>query len=91
MQLSLFDDCNPETNNRKLTTIDFNRDPTNKEICMMCHFSSECDNCCKICKEKCNTGQVCQIGIKGQANRLNAWMDIVLHNENFDRLKKFIK
>lgn len=70
--------------------IDFNREPTNKEICMMCHFSSECGKCCKICNDQCNGKQHCQIGVSGQADRLGSWMDIVLNNVEFARLKCFI-
>lgn len=81
-QLSLFND--PEI------CIDFNREPSNNEICMMCHFSSECNKCCKTCKDQCNSCQQCQIGEKEQSDRLAAWMDIVIKNEIFTHLKKFI-
>jgi hypothetical protein len=70
--------------------IDFNREPTNKEICMMCHFSSECGKCCKSCNDQCNEKQHCQIGVNGQADRLVSWMDIVINNVEFARLKCFI-
>jgi len=69
---------------------DYNREPTNKEICMMCHFSSNCGNCCKTCKEQCNGKQYCQIGIGGQADRLESWMKEVIENDNFTHLRKFI-
>jgi hypothetical protein len=69
---------------------DFNREPTKKEICMMCHFSSECEKCCKTCTEECNGKQICQIGVGEQADRLSSWMAIIHNNKNFTRLKKYI-
>lgn len=78
VQLSLFNDAQIDVkHDRTLALIDYQREPTNKEVCMMCHFSSECGNCCKTCKERCNSQQVCQIGVDGQADRLAAWMEIV--------------
>ena len=70
--------------------IDCHREPTNKEICMMCHFSSECENCCKNCKNQCNSHQICQIGVDGQADRLAAWKLIVEKKEGMSHLKKII-
>ena len=75
IQLSLFDD--------------YDREPTNKEICMMCHFSSLCGNCCKMCKDQCNSKQHCQIGVGEQADRLSAWMAIVLNNEYYAHMRTF--
>lgn len=59
---------------------------TNQDICMMCHFSSECDGCCSKCKELCNTQQNCGIGKKQQAERLIAWRHIIKSNDVFKRL-----
>jgi len=52
------------------------REPTNKEICMMCHWASRCRKCCSICRVTCNSKQYCQIGVDGQADRLEALMKI---------------
>jgi len=91
IQLSLFDDAEYGIkHDRMLAHVDFHREPTNKEICMMCHFSSECEGCCKNCKEQCNGHQVCQIGVDGQADRLAAWMSIVEKNEGMSHLRKFL-
>jgi hypothetical protein len=73
----------------QLSLFDKNREPTNKDICMMCHLSSECGGCCKTCKNKCNSCQVCQIGVQWQAERLAAWLKIV-EDEEMSRLRKFI-
>lgn len=59
---------------------------TNQDICMMCHFSSECDLCCSKCKDKCNTQQQCRIGKKDQAERLIAWRHIINGSNSFNRL-----
>ena len=68
----------------------YHREPTAKEVCMMCHFSSQCGKCCKTCMDTCNGMQHCQIGISEQADRLEAWMDIAINNESFAHLRKFI-
>lgn len=74
-------------------TIDFPIIPIQQQICMMCHFSSECDNCCNKCINPCNAGQAC--GLKDNpedlADRLDAWIHIVSDNENFKHLRKYIK
>src|ERR1035437_3148397 len=33
--------------------------PTHSQICMMCHFSSGCEECCNKCPSQCNAGQLC--------------------------------
>ena len=65
-------------------------EPTTREICMMCHFSSECDKCCKSCKERCNGGQKCMQGELDQSDRMDSWTEIVRNNEHFSHLKRFI-
>ncbi len=91
IQLSLFnDDGTGIKHDLMLSHVDYHREPTNKEICMMCHLSSECDGCCKTCKNKCNGHQVCQIGVDGQADRLAAWMSIVEKNKKMSHLSKFL-
>ena len=65
--------------------------PSKTQICMMCHFSSECENCCNECKTKCNQRQMC--GFKNefgdQADRLESWLHII-KIPAFRRLRKFI-
>ena len=65
--------------------------PTSGDICMMCHFSSECDGCCMKCKKECNSKQIC--GLKGkpedQTERLQAWLSIIKCSE-MKNLKKYI-
>lgn len=56
-------------------------EPTDDEICMMCHLSSGCSGCCKHCKQQCNSHQVCQIGVTGQADRLASWLKIISNQE----------
>ncbi len=34
---------------------------TKIDICTMCHWSSCCQNCCEVCKDKCNAGQACAL------------------------------
>jgi len=63
---------------------------TPEEICMMCHFSSECDGCCKRCENFCNSEQTCMQGKKGQFQRLQSWMSIINSDKYFDYLKKYI-
>jgi hypothetical protein len=54
--------------------LDLKLEPTDAEVCLMCHLSSGCKGCCKTCKSKCNAGQLCQIGIDNQADRLESWL-----------------
>jgi len=51
-------------------------EPTKKEICMMCHWSSSCENCCNKCESKCNSEQICMLGNYDQYDRLEAWLSI---------------
>lgn len=52
---------------------------TAEESCMMCHLSSECSGCCKVCKSDGN----CRVQRCGQAmrecdsNRLSTWLCLV--------------
>ena len=72
-------------------TIEIKFAATDKDICMMCHFSSECPKCCNKCDDPCNVGQSCGFNpAKGsQAGRLIAWRNIIALNDSFDRLKKY--
>jgi hypothetical protein len=73
----------------KQLTIPF--EPTNTDICMMCHASSECLECCKKCKKKCNGGQICMIGMPLELDRYEAWINL-LNDGNFKELRnKLIK
>jgi hypothetical protein len=65
---------------------------TKEEQCMMCHFSSECEDCCRACKKSCNTGQICGINDDPVESipRLQAWRSIVRECPAFDNLKRFI-
>lgn len=65
---------------------------TKEEQCMMCHFSSECEGCCKTCKEPCNTRQVYGLSDDpvGSIPRLMAWRGIVRNCPAFETLKKYI-
>ncbi len=91
IQLSLFNDSDTGIkHDRMLSHVDYHRESSNKEICMMCHFSSECEGCCKTCKNKCNGHQVCQIGVDRQADRLDTWTSIIEKNEGMSHLRKFL-
>jgi len=48
------------------------------EICIMCHWSSECKNCCLNCKDQCNGCQNCGINDDQEAlwSRWEAWNDL---------------
>lgn len=48
-------------------------EPTDKEVCWMCHLSSGCLKCCKICNARCNAGQFCMIGVNNQSDRFESW------------------
>jgi len=65
---------------------------TKEEQCMMCHFSSECEGCCKVCKKPCNIGQICGISDDpvGSIQRLQAWRHIIKDCASFNELKRFI-
>jgi len=64
------------------------QEPIKDEICMMCHFSSECGKCCLKCTEQCNSRQVCMQGKPNQAERVDAWMNIIDNNSATNHLKK---
>lgn len=72
--------------------LDLQFTPTAKQICMLCHFSSECGQCCKTCKEKCNAHQIC--GLKepeeNHIDRFSAWVSIIKSCNDFSNLKRFI-
>lgn len=72
-------------------TLDLRIIPTQSQICMMCHFSTECENCCNKCSSRCNASQQC--GHKevfgDQAERLSAWLRII-QIPTFRHLKKFV-
>ena len=68
----------------------FSHEPSPAEVCMMCHFSSECGNCCAVCDDRCNGSQICQRGVPGQVERLDSWLYIVRENKGFDHLKKYL-
>lgn len=65
--------------------------PTSKQICMMCHLSTECTGCCKKCTHQCNGCQKCghESSAESHIERLETWISIVKHPE-MSRLKKFI-
>ena len=65
--------------------------PQKWQICGMCHCSSECQNCCKVCSKSCNGGQMCGLlqAAEEQVSRLEAWIYIVEH-PNFKHLKKYL-
>lgn len=65
-------------------------EPTEKEICMMCHFSSECGQCCNVCKKQCNSRQICMQGCDGQFDRLKSWLDLIKSNDSLKRLRKYV-
>ncbi len=48
---------------------------TRPDICTMCHWSSDCDGCCKKCKDQCNAMQRCGLEEKmeDQQERWNTW------------------
>jgi hypothetical protein len=62
--------------------------PSNKELCMMCHLSSECLSCCKFCNEKCNSCQVCGFTLEktDMCNRLDGWYNIIKSNVRYKKL-----
>ncbi len=66
---------------------------TKEEQCMMCHFSSECEGCCKICQKDCNVRQVCSLPDDpiDSIPRLQAWRSIVKDCPGFNELKRFIR
>jgi hypothetical protein len=70
---------------------DLKSEPTTQQVCMMCHFSSECKGCCKRCTSKCNSSQICQKGVPGQSERLDTWLDIITTTPNLQELRKFLK
>lgn len=66
--------------------------PTIKQVCMLCHFSSECGGCCKKCIDPCNAGQVCGLEepVENHSDRFAAWVSLVKNNQHFRKLRKFI-
>ena len=67
------------------------RKPTKEEICIMCHLSSECDGCCKKCKQTCNAKQYCGNDGTDQTERLQAWTEIVLEQKLNEVMKHNIE
>ena len=63
---------------------------SSEAICMMCHLSSECSGCCRVCKKKqCNGGrQLCLINDKGQLARLESWKYIVVTTDRYAEMYK---
>lgn len=59
-----------------------------ENICLMCHYSSECGDCCNKCKLECNAKQICGLNDKEQEARLNTW-NYVIELEHFRHLRKF--
>ena len=57
-------------------------EPTIDDICTMCHWSSLCDGCCNVCKEKCNSSQRCgQVTpAKDQIDRWITWVWLRTYN-----------
>lgn len=55
-------------------------------ICIMCHLSSECSKCCRICNNLCNEAQVCMQGAKEQYERWRSWIDVVETNNRYKQL-----
>ena len=65
------------TNNLKNIDVSCKITPA-EQICMLCHLSSECDNCCRRCSEECNAGQACMLpDPEGQSERLDTWRYLV--------------
>jgi hypothetical protein len=52
--------------------------PTKDQICLMCHLSAECPDCCAKCKKECS-GQVCGLkdDPKDAVGRWVAWKTLV--------------
>lgn len=60
---------------------------TKTDICTMCHWSSECDDCCLKCKDKCNSGQVCALNddLENLHARWEAWKYIKISELSVDK------
>lgn len=71
-------------------SIPFVQVPTRADICLMCHYSSECGDCCNKCVNTCNGKQRC--GLKenpeNHIDRMKSWIQIVEIDAMSD-LKKF--
>ena len=66
-------------------------EPSNREICLMCHFASHCEKCCKTCDDTCNAKQYCQIGVVGQASRWESWLALAEEDNGLTHTKKLLK
>lgn len=65
---------------------------TAEQACIMCHFSSECGWCCLKCKNDSCNGQECSQPYRDREGaRWEAWLNIVLNNDSFKHLQKFLK
>jgi len=60
-------------------------EPTEKQVCWMCHLSSGCKGCCKKCRNSCNASQHCMQSRPHQADRLDAWMRIVREIPDYEQ------
>ena len=60
--------------------------PTRIQICEMCHWSSECKDCCSACKNPCNSHQVCALkeNHEDNADRYEAWLMLISEFHNGD-------
>jgi hypothetical protein len=69
--------------------LELNLIPTKEQICLMCHLSSECLECCKKCKKNCS-GQVC--GLKcnpeNEIGRWQAWRHIIREHPRYKKIVK---
>lgn len=67
--------------------------PDNKNICLMCHLSSECNRCCNKCKEGCNSKQKCQLKTskEDQIERLSTWIHHIQTIPYYKRLYKSLQ
>lgn len=74
-----------------MNELDLKIEPTIEQLCLMCHLSSECGDCCKKCNNPCNSGQICQIGTKENADRWSAYINIIKEIELYKKLYKQFK
>lgn len=70
--------------------------PTDSEICLMCHLSTECRGCCLVCRHQktCASAQLCAFESDRQieTTRWEAWMSIIENTEYYKTLiNKFKK
>jgi hypothetical protein len=50
--------------------------PTKEDICKMCHWSTDCNECCKACDHQCNSVQYC--GLEDKDDQSDRW-EAILH------------